>query len=574
MNPLTHNAGRRLFLKAVAGLWAAKVFDNFLVPHWILNQAQAQSDWLNTYVQFNLFGAPSRWQFDLPLKPHTGDRCNRDPYIGTEIVNGESGPELIYKTMDHEGIQVSSFWNNSYINTVGQRAPFAELLSSMLTVRGVDMKVNGHFINNKRLIAPIGGGESITARIASRLKAPLPSLGYRSYLGGVEAAPDAFHSDQGLVGINIPYGTPDPLNFLFGESVANPGEETDLIVEEMLNHLSAKIKDQNGSAHKIFSERKQAQKLKGNTIDLLRQQFPPSFKKYLKLFNTNFAIPLRGNDDKPIACNKSHPLYGMAALKLERHLLTGPDLRAYSQQVDHTELATQFAFLEVMISNRLCTNFIFCLNGFSKIEFKGTTFNKTQLANGGWNFSRQSSLADAEMHVRPAVLTFDTHDYGTLPNHYFGIKFYQIFAAGLLELKSKLKTIKIDKQRSLFDTTLFHIASEFDREPNLDGSGSEHGFNGSTQSFVSGSIPRYQLIGNILSSSAKTQSIKKSASTWGHGARVNELGDRELSYGNISSSLAGIFGFANLTPNNPAVFGLVNGQIRGFNGRAKNINNG
>ena len=127
------------------------------------------------------------------------------------------------------------------------------------------------------------------------------------------------------------------------------------------------------------------------------------------------------------------------------------------------------------------------------------------------------------------------------------------------------------KENKLFDSTLVHVASEFDREPNNLCDGSDHGVDGNTSSFFSGKIKGPFIIGDILKSSVNTDSSQKSYGTWGHGALMPEISQGFLTYENISSSVALCLGLPSLTPNKASVLKFENNLIVPAISKGKNV---
>ncbi|MCR9205370.1 MAG: hypothetical protein NXH75_12380, partial [Halobacteriovoraceae bacterium] len=123
-----------------------------------------------------------------------------------------------------------------------------------------------------------------------------------------------------------------------------------------------------------------------------------------------------------------------------------------------------------------------------------------------------------------------------------------------------------------YSETLSHIASEFEREPRPDQLGSEHGFNGQVNTFLSGSIEDFKIIGNIFDTNrGETEATFRNIGTWGEGAPLRHLNGRPLVYGNIASSICQVMGVESPTPKDHSLLKVWNGKIRTHTDELENI---
>jgi hypothetical protein len=234
----------------------------------------------------------------------------------------------------------------------------------------------------------------------------------------------------------------------------------------------------------------------------------------------------------------------------EGWILIGDDLRTSLNNSEVRNLAHQMALAEFLFTKKLTTSLVLCLNPVDQLSFKAIKQDFTNL--------KTKSLIDQKTN-------FDSHAIGTIPNLLFNTVFYYQMNACLRELITSFKKKKI------FDETLIHIASEFDREPGYDEAGSHHGFAGHSSSLISGAFHGTQLIGDIINSSKNEKTLYKSDSTWGHGANCKEFNNRNLSYGNVISTISSVLNVKTITPNNPPLLHLKNGKWVSSISRAKNI---
>jgi hypothetical protein len=146
----------------------------------------------------------------------------------------------------------------------------------------------------------------------------------------------------------------------------------------------------------------------------------------------------------------------------------------------------------------------------------------------------------------------DSHNTGSLATLFYFTKYYQAVGACLLAFTQHLKKI------GQFDKSIIFINSEFNRSARNDGSGSDHGWDGSNFSLLSGAIDGLKVIG----------SVKKD--TYGVSHPVVELANRDMSIGNVHSSLAAILKVKSPTPNDQSFLGLKDNKVVTFIGK-KNV---
>jgi len=122
----------------------------------------------------------------------------------------------------------------------------------------------------------------------------------------------------------------------------------------------------------------------------------------------------------------------------------------------------------------------------------------------------------------------DVHNTGTFPALIMFTRHFHAYATCLHEFMTVLK------DKNIYDQTLIHTTSDFNRIPRVDGSGSDHGFSGCATSIFSGRIKKTLVVGNIAQNSS-------SRGTWGDAANNAGLGDRKINLGNVASTICSIF---------------------------------
>lgn len=110
------------------------------------------------------------------------------------------------------------------------------------------------------------------------------------------------------------------------------------------------------------------------------------------------------------------------------------------------------------------------------------------------------------------------------------------------------------KNAGLFQKTLIHFGSEFNRNARVDGSGSDHGFKGSSTLLISGMIKETTVVGNIY----KTDPAREYAGTWGLAAPhpINAINGRSttpIRLNDVILTVCAMLGLPNVSANGKAV---------------------
>jgi|GEM_PF-834667 len=495
-----------------------------------------------SYVQLNLSEAPSRWLFDLILRPTRNSPFHPHPYV----VDRFDGKKFSYAPDFKHELGLPLVWQQPFRDSKGQTRTAVELLPHWGSIRGVRMLREGHGFNNRRIVAPHPGGISITGLLADRSDRPLPSIGWAKRSGGDQTATLAFRSEKGSSSVNIPAGIGDPFEFLFTGVEGGPiGDSSDQLLQE----IETEIRQRYGSIPDYQSKRVKAKILLEHSLASARAEYQTIVKKYLAL-------------ERQIVTGKhhlvnSHPMPGFNLEQLrnpnlkQRDLLAlvGPyyyngdmvlvnqDLTKSTEGSYFKDLPYQFALVEYLLNKKMAQSMVMGMGTLENIALEavnvktlplGAQYDKVKIA-----IERQSN----------GSAWFDAHNVGTVPNFLHTSIFFQVFSACLVELVDNLKA------NNLFDSTLIHIASEFDREPNNNCAGSDHGIHGNTTSFLTGKLKGPFVVGDIVLTSEGSDSIQKAKGTWGHGALNENIKQGFLTYENINSTVTSILGLNSLTPN-------------------------
>ena len=508
------------------------------------------------YIQINIAGGPSRWNFDNPIAPFTKSSFVPHPMIVNSFMNkGNSNlaSSLSYKRTKVNGLLMPSFWNETTLTSKGIKN-VSGLLDNALIIRGCHMRNDGHSLNNRKLSAPTPGSSSISGLLADKLSHHLfPAVNLVANSGIEAVAGGAFKSEQDSVQINTPQNSNNHLSYLLNPFIMNPStsHRWKRLIQAELGQAIAKnykkLLEKHSKRKKFYQE-------------IIKNGLDP-----YQLYNIG-ERPTQGALLEKLKSGKIHQDF-VKYLNYD-YFIGNTDFRTILQNSKIENMADQFASAEILITEKLCGNITLNINTISNLfyenSFSATDIDREFLKNGSTQFfySQKSKMLSGN-NVKHSFQP-DSHDTGLMPNLFLTQALFKAISGCLLEFKQILE------KNSLFDKTLIHIASEFDRDPRPDCSGSEHGWNGHISSFYSGSIKGLKVIGNIYTKSPG-ESYYKDNGTWGQGAPIKENGNRPLVYGNIASSISNVLNIKSPSQNDKPLFEMKSGKINTLIDEAKNI---
>lgn len=444
-------------------------------------------------------GAPPRWTFDLFLNPYD-PTIVANGNVGTVYGGGSTASGVVYKTVSKKGINVPHLWQFNVPSASGGVRPMDELLNNMLLVRGINVGNPDHGAAQQLQFLPLGASQSTSALSADHSDVPFASVN-----GSVTQF--AFKSLNSKSAVTIPRSgnmlssllSPFIRKDLGGFSLKR--KEMGAALDASISILNTAADSRHPSAASISNANSAAQELLSQGFGDLNSIWTNLVAKYNLLISgaVNPSQKLPGINDRiiPGAATKNY------SLGSETNLVTDPDLRTMvtsSMNIGH--MATHFAMAEYILLNDLSYSVSIGPQGINNL-----------MANG----VKQSHGADE--HTTGNMVSLILNSYMNLA-----------YAACLLELISQLKA------KSIFNETVIVMNGEFGRNARNDGTGSDHGFVGSSSAIYSGAISGPIVLGNIY------QSRKQSANgidtgTWGYGAPVAELG-KPIDLGHWMSTLA------------------------------------
>ncbi len=492
------------------------------------------------FIQFNMFGAPSRWGFDLPLAPYESLPKNRNLMVANEI--SLSGKEvmssLINKTIN--GVNLPLIWSTT-VDTDLDKSDLSSVYENMIIFRGARMASDGHEINSQKLMSPFGQGSSLNAKISETYQAPFSPVQLLQSYSPFAATPGAYRSSKGLGAINLRFNE-DLGKSLFGYNFDRDQLKND---NDLLSLIHKKNKDYK----------------KNSTLDLdfqkLHREYEKALVKYQKLILlTKKRIELSISKNDPILFKAPKKISEEAARSefghfyFDGHLLSMSNIREIQRNLSFNGLAEKFAIAEVIARHRLSSSLLLMLDPPGNMTFSGLYISSGEFLE----------------ETRP-LHTFDTHDIGSVGEVLLNNCFYEVFVT---LLNSFVITLKKDR---IFDSSLIHITSEFSRTPRHDCSGSDHGWQGQTSTLIGGMLKGTRVYGDILKNSSKdSDHLHPENGIWGAGAPLDELKGRYLRYRNVLSTICDILEIERLSKSDMGLLKKVStNKFESILKRAKNV---
>jgi hypothetical protein len=503
------------------------------------------------YILLNLYESPPRWLFDLPLKPSDKDKVITNPMLSTCYTNGK----LKYRTIKMKGLNMPSLWENPIPTANGKMVPMENILQDALIIRGCNMNKDGHDVNSKSIESDSEGKVSLGGRIASHHPSRFPAISVSGKSGPFKGTVSAFLTEESLKSLDcISKADQSYLEQVLSLYEQTPEENSSHEPESRLKELLAKINLALGEESPLtYTQIKSLQKLPFNEI---YRDFLKSKKKYLSLIEkTLFNLKIKdisGATPKGISFpisfelneSKSHsPLDYMGAYRFEDYIISNQSIEDIFSKVNSNELADRMALCEVALSYELTSVLLINIDSLKNIQLKkAVPVDKISSKVDGNKIT--FSCADKDLYTskeKGEDFTNDCHFIGTHASLVGYSLLYYSFATCLNEFQTFLKATKRYGQ-TLYDRSLIHLTSEFERAPQTNQAGSDHGWKGHTSTLISGKFRGLNLFGNIKIKSPNT--VNDLNCTWGEGAYLPGL-KRQMRYGDIIHSISHIF---NVTP--------------------------
>lgn len=467
------------------------------------------------FISLILAGGAPRYYWDLLLKPNGNDLFHDNKMVITRFDEASTGK---YATTQIGKYHFPHLWS-SRIPTVSGSVPMSTLLSNFLTIRGIDLQIDSHELDLQRQITPVLGGVSLNGLLADRSELPIPASGRNGNVGGY------YRSRLGKAYNELKGDSPlDEVisNFKHsGNLISMSNSEVDKAIDAALVAMAESAGENNKYLPYTYQARLNAKKVMKTSFGDLRAVYTQLTSKYNSLVGRAFAsqgnLSLAGVDVN---------LAGVAGNELFRResgqFFTAPLSQITDENTRISQMSEAMAVSEFMIKNNLSST-LNCVVGDIVSAKAGQTGN---------------------VHYRDFPV--DAHETGSNVSLVIFSRYYKAVSACLYELRQQLI------EEDLFNTTVIGVCSEFNRRPRSTGFGSDHGWQGSNYTIMSGMIQGTQIVGNIRSNDPHP-SYK---GTWGLAAPY--LDGKETRIGNVASTVAQMLDIESPTPEDKS---LVNASF-------------
>ncbi|ATH09151.1 hypothetical protein BIY24_14725 [Halobacteriovorax marinus] len=524
------------------------------------------------YILLNVVESPSRWMFDTILRPTNNDKFIENQFIATGFAHIGQEPldfSYEYKTFPHRGMNFPVMWNQSLPDSKGGSFVLKELAENMLIVRGCNMIFDGHEINSKRLDAPSIGDYSITGLHDHTSPGLFPCLSLEGVKESGTAA-QAYHSPS-KNRIPIKHSHNHYVDYLL-DSFLNSKEDdsSDALLEEILAQKFRR--DHIGDFIKNLRQKKKIRNFVKENYSLIKKDYERAISKYQNLIDRSIRETRISNlTDKRIPgikfpltlkkrVHKDKTPFDIVdyigAYKQGDRIIIEDDIRDIFKTAEIKELAKQMSLTEIALKYDLTNNIVMNISAITEMTTKTISLDDLEIKSSGDKVTI-SKKKEAKEEVLKISHEADSHETGSISTLVCDYLMWRAVASCTHELINRIK----EHGKSQWENTLIHLTTEFEREPGEIDKGSHHGFTGHTSTFFSGSIKETSLIGNIYSISHDQTDVSPGCGTWGKGAPVDKLGNREMVYGNIATSIADFLGCPSPMPHEPRIFKLDNGRI-------------
>ncbi len=504
-----------------------------------LNNTYAQAmgaEFPTTLVDIYMTGGPPRWLFDLPLNPN-----GNDPFVQNKTAItffNEATKMGEYQHIKKGQFYMPRLWDAPIPTSDGKTVRMDNFLNHMLMIRGVNTGSDGHELNADREYQPVAGSLTLSGLLADASLRPIPATTMRNtpYLSGTGLGRSVIGGSNPIVRLLDPFNSTG--NFSFN------GSASEKLIDQALQILESSVDAREIKYKSVFRDRLKAKQMFrrqfGNLSDVYNQ-LKNKYEKLMKDTLTDSRFDIGAGVDLGDFLTKGRlggvtpEYYNLGGVKLvsddDHALPDGFNLKAALNSgtyVNH--LVTSFATTEFILKEKLSNAVSIGLSDLRNINIDA------QFNGGKSRFYRVSN---------------DAHETGAISTLLYFSKYYQSIGSCLNELVNVLKA------QNMFQDTVLRIHGDFNRNARDDGSGSDHGWRGSCNSFISGKINETMIVGNC-----KATSGGRHKASWGEGAPVAELNNREVSTGNVVATAATLLGIKNPVQNSQSLLSNDGGVIK------------
>jgi hypothetical protein len=518
---------RRDLLKGLGAVCAMSLVHERMVDQIVgsfVGSAQAAPGMLTDfrYVNFTTPGGIPRWYFDLPIAPN-----GNDPYIANKQVitsmrmGADNNPIGEYAHTKMGDFYLPLLWSYSIPLSSGGTGNLNELASSALFIRGVDQGLDGHEFNLLRQNSPVPGGMTYSGLFADTGETPIPAArsgGLFEHRSAKNKAiiPFAYRADLKVLSTSFnSFKTSNPKSF-------NRRDMAQRTIEAAIKSIQKTQGANSPYMSAVKANRDNAMELLSSDFATIDADYEIIYNKYQNLIMAALKMPLPGVTTAPIYAVAGDSRFNIFIPEynpgLQATAKTGDIRLGFENILPSPAFAHAFALAEFLITKNLSSSVVADLGFWSNFDIMN--YNSFNAATQKYDrFESASSYK---------ILGSDVHSTGTFPALIMFARHFHAYATCLHEFTTVLKA------KNIYDQTLIHTTSDFNRIPRTDGSGSDHGFSGCATSVFSGRIKQTLVVGNVA------QNIS-ARGTWGEAANVSALGDRKINLGNVASTICSIF---------------------------------
>lgn len=518
---------RRDLLKGLGAVCAMSLVHERMVDQIVgsfVSSANAAPGMLSDfkYVNFTTPGGIPRWCFDLPILPNGNDPFIANQQVITSMKMGSDGNAIgEYAHTKMGDFYLPLLWSYSIPLKNGGTAKLNELASSALFIRGIDQGLDGHEFNLLRQNSPVPGGMTYSGLFADTGETPIPAAS-----SGV-----SFEHRSAKSKANIPFAYRDDLKVLSTSfnsfKTTNPKSFNRRDMAQRTIEAAVKsIQKTQGFSSPYMSAVKanhaNAMELLTSDFSTIDADYSTIYEKYQDLILAALKMSLPGVTTSPIYAKAGDTRFNIFVPEfnpgIQATAKTG-DIRIGFQNIQpNPAFAHAFALAEYLITKNLSSSVVASLGFWTNFDI----LNYNSFNSATQKFDRFESASNYKS------LGTDVHSTGTFPALIMFARHFHSYATCLHEFMTVLK------DKNIYDQTLIHTTSDFNRIPRTNGSGSDHGFNGCSTSVFTGRIKQTMVVGNILQNGT-------TRGTWGEAANNTSLGERKINLGNVASTICSIF---------------------------------
>lgn len=582
------NLIKKLSQLSASGLMAnpATRFFNSLIYNNLNTDQKAAG--IRNYLQINLYGAPCRFGFDHLLKPYDENEFVPYKYVANRVkAQNDKNPhdiEFEYNTVKMNGLNVPPQWKQMLPTSSGTLRPLSDLFSNALMIRGCKLDFSGHPLNAMQQIAPVPGDLSLNGVVADASSALFSSISV-----GNNPVSRSFKSEGSLL-TEIPYTEKNYAEYLLKPFVLKQKDRFYEIseLENDFDRIAAFYPQKMKNMKDV--KKKSVQNMRDN-VDKYLAEYSALVAKYRSLINKAFET---NTVNFNVLCPQLPlSIKGKSSLKevlgpftLLEKLYLEKEAYNFVKSGKLNYWAEEFALAEFLLVNNLSQSILISAPSpdIGYLVEGCTASDKVSLEHLDLSYDEDSDLTTVDFKKNsenfsdgkrktikdmPEYIGMDTHSTGLVYEIMGNDIFFRTLSTCILELIDVLKSKKSGNS-TLFDETVIHLASEFDRVPAKDGSGSEHNALANPTTIFSGCIKGPQVIGNIYTGSLEPPEGVYYYGTLGNGAPVKELED-SIKIGNVSSTLSTLLRVKPILRRAPSLVAEKNGEVVSLIEKARNV---